>query len=167
MKKSQRRPVWFGTFHGCCQCSHRATWYYVPWSKVDDEKSHYYCDDCVSRGCSCQIDSDTGLARLDKKNRELPCVEFTNYSDGQLIIPSTPSRFRKRAPGQLRKLYAGPQRFDRREWRGELRRWMKRPVDWWRPYAVKRVRNDLVATRLMKVIYPMLMAIKAQQVSSE
>jgi hypothetical protein len=140
-----------------------ATWYYGPWSKGDDEKTHYFCDECVSRGCSCQIDSDTGLARLDRKGRELPCVEFSNYPNGCLIIPSIPSRFRKRPPGDLRKRYDGPQRFDRREWHGDLRRWIKKPVDWWRPGAIKRVRNSLVATRLMKVIYPMLMAIKAQK----
>jgi len=108
------------------------------------------------------------LARLDRKGRELPCVEFTNYPNGRHIVPLEPSRFRKRPPGQLRKFYAGPQRFDRREWRGELRRWLKKPVDWWRPQAVKRVRNDLVATRLMKVIHPMLMAIKkAERASSQ
>lgn len=162
MKKSQRRPVWYGKFHGCCHCARKATWYYCPWHTGDDERSHYFCDECVPRGCSCQVDSDTCEARLDNKGRELPCVEFSRYPNGSLIAPSLPSHLRKRPPGDLRKRYTGPQRFDRREMRGSLRRWMKKPVDWWRPIPVKRVRNDLVATRLMKVIYPMLMAIEAQ-----
>ena len=163
MKKSQRKPVWYGRFFGCSCCGRMATWYYCPWHQGDDPKSHYFCDKCVSRGCSCQVDRDTGDVLLDKKGRDLPCIEFTEYPHGDPIVPAIPSRFRKRPPGDLRKFCDGPQRSDRRRWRSELRRWTKNPADWWWPHAVKRVRNDLVATRLMKQLYPVLIARQAER----
>lgn len=35
----------------CCQCGKMATWYYVPGRSV----GNFYCDDCVPRGCTCNI----------------------------------------------------------------------------------------------------------------
>lgn len=51
-----------------------AVWCYMP-STGD------YCDDCVRRGCSCNIDPDTGIEDADEQGRFLPCCEY-NYAEG-------------------------------------------------------------------------------------
>jgi len=71
----------------CIECGKRPEkgWMYVPGS--DD---HFYCDDCVPRGCSCNdelkdgIDFDSKEAEdpinyyrpVDEKGRQSPCCEF-------------------------------------------------------------------------------------------
>lgn len=37
----------------CCKCGKIAVWAYMP----GDGDDHYYCDDCVPRGCSCNVDN--------------------------------------------------------------------------------------------------------------
>lgn len=83
-----------------CECGKVATWEYVPSTKLHP----YYCDDCVPRGCSCNVEYtinspaaiengygedpptnhnnwkwiDKGISWVytDEKGRELPCIEF-------------------------------------------------------------------------------------------
>ena len=166
MKKSQRKPVWYGKFHGCGHCGRMATWHYSPCGERE-EKKRYLCEECISRGCSCQIDEETGKPLLDKKGRELPCVEYFSYPNGYPFVWPKRSHLRKRPAGSLRKWYEYTERFDHRRWRGQLRHWLKhQPTDWFPP-ARTRWRNDLNATRLLKQIYPILMAMKAQESSEE
>lgn len=56
-----------------CHCK-IAKWEYIPrgWE--------YYCDDCVQRGCSCNIDDETGIEATDEHGRLLPCCEY-GYSE--------------------------------------------------------------------------------------
>jgi hypothetical protein len=89
-----------------CECKKIATWLYMPSSS---NTSHpYYCDNCVPRGCSCNmeytvkspqahengygedppsdgrswkwIEENISWVYTDNKGRELPCIEF-DYSD--------------------------------------------------------------------------------------
>jgi len=55
----------------CYKCSNLATWQYMP-----GDANWYSCDNCVSRGCSCQLDFDTDEPLLDDKGRELVCCEY-------------------------------------------------------------------------------------------
>lgn len=45
----------------CINCDNIATWYYMPYDGNDEDEYHieesFYCDDCVSRGCSCNNES--------------------------------------------------------------------------------------------------------------
>lgn len=52
-----------------CKCGKPAVWLYMP-------GDGQYCDDCVSRGCSCNIDYETGLEDTDELGRLLPCCEY-------------------------------------------------------------------------------------------
>lgn len=58
----------------CDKCNKLAVWNYAP-GKGDI----YYCEGCVPRGCSCQMD-DEGKQFLDLEGREQPCCEY-NYSE--------------------------------------------------------------------------------------
>ena len=52
-----------------------ATWHYVP----DDDYTiiRYFCDDCIERGCSCNIiNQETGEEYRDEQNRLFPCCEY-------------------------------------------------------------------------------------------
>lgn len=42
----------------------------------------FYCDDCVPRGCSCNIDPDTGLEDKDNDGRYYPCCEYLYNDNG-------------------------------------------------------------------------------------
>lgn len=137
-----------------------ATWHYTP-SGEREARHRYLCDKCIPRGCDCQKHEKTGLPLLDKKGRELPCIEYWQYPNGYHLTMPVPPHFRGRPKGTRRKWIDGPQRFDRRRWRSELRQWLKRPVtDWWT--TAKKVRNDLVATRLLKLIHPIVIAMKLE-----
>ena len=63
--------------YACQRCRiKKAVWVYVP-------NSHYfYCDDCISRGCSCNVDPNTGVEDTDEKGRLLPCCEYDYDLDG-------------------------------------------------------------------------------------
>ena len=55
-----------------CVCGKIATWQYAP-----SDRDAYCCDDCVPRGCSCNIiDHATGEEERDEKDRLLPCCEW-------------------------------------------------------------------------------------------
>lgn len=45
MKKQKKR------IHKCSMCNKPATWYYLPSS----DGKRFFCDDCVPRGCSCNV----------------------------------------------------------------------------------------------------------------
>lgn len=57
-----------------------ATWEYMPRS------FEYYCDDCVPRGCSCNLlggeDDESGIEATDEQGRLLPCCEFDYSQNG-------------------------------------------------------------------------------------
>ena len=57
----------------CDICDSKAVWFYMP------GKSQY-CDNCVPRGCSCNIDEETGEEMVDYDGRLFPCVEYL-YSE--------------------------------------------------------------------------------------
>lgn len=74
----------------CLKCGKipKRGWYYMP--DTQDSIDYFYCDNCVPRGCSCNMELNEGIsynskeatdpnnyhALLDKKNRELPCCEY-------------------------------------------------------------------------------------------
>lgn len=59
----------------CQQCNKIAVWNYLP-----GKSDRYYCDEHVSRGCSCNIDPNTGIEDKDEKGRFFPCCEYI-YDD--------------------------------------------------------------------------------------
>jgi hypothetical protein len=61
----------------CCKCSNMAVWFYQPMS---DSLNRYFCDECIKRGCSCNINPDTGQEDLDELGRCYPCCEY-DYDD--------------------------------------------------------------------------------------
>lgn len=63
----------------CAICGQLATWLYMP---GEGGKDDYYCDSCVSRGCSCNIDHETGVEDLDEHGRQLPCCEYLYRAEG-------------------------------------------------------------------------------------
>jgi len=71
----------------CYKCRNKAVWLYMPGKDIN---SDLYCDNCVPRGCSCNIkypdddyDGDDKYDQLtDDKGRELPCCEFDYNKDG-------------------------------------------------------------------------------------
>jgi len=61
----------------CNYCKTKmAVWVYMP---KDDR---WYCDDCISRGCSCNIDPDTHEEDRDEQGRLLPCCEYEYDAEG-------------------------------------------------------------------------------------
>jgi len=63
----------------CFTCGKKPYWMYMPDSSLTEEE-RYYCDKCVPRGCSCNIDEFTGKEDLDEQGRLLPCCEYI-YSE--------------------------------------------------------------------------------------
>lgn len=57
-----------------CRCK-IATWEYIP------SDFRYYCEDCIPRGCSCNIQED-GTEEKDDKGRLLPCCEYSYSPNG-------------------------------------------------------------------------------------
>lgn len=94
----------------CCECDKLATWHYDPSSSRED-KDNYFCDDHVSRGCSCnevypmyfddlkdgyepepELDeygnpipfldeNGNGTRYKDKDGRDLPCIEYSQWDE--------------------------------------------------------------------------------------
>lgn len=56
-----------------CDCGAPGVWFYMPMS---DQPKPYYCEEHVPRGCSCNIDPDTGVEDTDELGRLLPCCEY-------------------------------------------------------------------------------------------
>jgi hypothetical protein len=63
----------------CGKCGSQAVWYYMPNGEGD---SPYFCDEHVSRGCSCNVDPETGVEDLDEQGRKFPCCEYTYSEEG-------------------------------------------------------------------------------------
>lgn len=83
----------------CCVCKKEmAVWIYMPGKKLE-----VYCDNCVSRGCSCNryytvgecvelpptehtnwkwIEENEEWTYLDEQGREDPCCEYMYDEDG-------------------------------------------------------------------------------------
>lgn len=56
----------------CSDCMCISVWKYMP----NDKDKRYFCDCCVPRGCSCNIDSKTNEEYTDELGRKLPCCEY-------------------------------------------------------------------------------------------
>lgn len=65
-----------------CKCKNLAIWYYAPSSQGKLESQSYFCDNCVSRGCSCNWDEETQTDDKDEAGRLLPCVEYIFLEEG-------------------------------------------------------------------------------------
>ena len=87
----------------CSKCNKKmAVWLYMP-GFSDENKSPFFCDDCVSRGCACNhhyikeeefddspksedtnikwIDEST-WTHVDEQGREYPCCEYDYEENG-------------------------------------------------------------------------------------
>lgn len=69
----------------CIKCTKSAVWWYVP-SDVDGNR--YYCDNCVPRGCSCNIKPSTNEEYQDEQGRKMPCCEYDYNERGYMKIES-------------------------------------------------------------------------------
>jgi len=59
----------------CSKCKIvTAVWRYQP---SDITPRPYYCDACIKRGCSCNVNSKTGMQNVDKNGRLFPCCEYS------------------------------------------------------------------------------------------
>lgn len=155
MKKAKKLHPWFKDYHACWQCGKKASWHYSP-NDGDPDRS-YECDDCVTRGCSCNTDYDTGLPQLDSKGRELPCCEYWSLPNGFPLVFQMRSSLSSRPAALRNKWLYDQDTVDRRRQRGQLRKWIKAPKDWWRPSYIQRLRNDPVRARLLKLAYPLIL----------
>lgn len=64
----------------CDKCQSPAIWYYMPSSDIQ------YCDECVPRGCSCNIfDNESDEEYVDDFGRKYPCVEYMECKDSDVI----------------------------------------------------------------------------------
>jgi len=72
----------------CIKCGGLATWIYMP-----SDSNRSYCDVCVPRGCSCNLECDEDgnfifdksgelVQYLDDQGRELPCCEYDFFEEG-------------------------------------------------------------------------------------
>lgn len=94
--------------HRCSKCNKIAVWLYMPSSNG----RHFFCDDCVPRGCTCNVDNISEFGEpsskqkviwwtkigeeytfnrpknafyyeiLDEKNRRFPCCEYEYDREG-------------------------------------------------------------------------------------
>lgn len=62
----------------CYKCNKFAVWMYMPGHGNDND---YWCDECVSRGCSCNLNDD-GTMPLDESGKEYPCCEYDYSEEG-------------------------------------------------------------------------------------
>lgn len=73
-----------------CKCRQLAVWMYAPSSSIDLDR--YFCEDCVSRGCSCNINPDTNIEDRDSAGRLVPCCEYdyseTGYDNDKVLDDS-------------------------------------------------------------------------------
>jgi len=65
----------------CANCNKMAVWMYEP-SGERKEKDRYLCDTCITRGCSCNIDPNSGLQDVDQSGRNFPCCEYLFNDEG-------------------------------------------------------------------------------------
>lgn len=70
----------------CHNCPKPAVWEYGP---STERKDIYFCDDCVPRGCSCNVkdyNDPNSPQETDEFGRFLPCVEYWYYERGCLKL---------------------------------------------------------------------------------
>lgn len=76
----------------CFNCDKEATWFYAPGKEED-----VACDDCVPRGCSCNLELKSGVKEIpyhegindaedyyqpvDDLGREFPCIEWMRFDE--------------------------------------------------------------------------------------
>lgn len=74
------------TKHKCYKCEAIATWLYVPCNEFgENDLNDYWCDNCVSRGCSCNtidLSGEEPEEYTDNQGRLLPCCEYWEDVDG-------------------------------------------------------------------------------------
>ena len=68
-----------------CDCGKIATWLYMP-SYSGPQHNDFYCDECVPRGCSCNLEckdgncdnqaTDNWYQPIDEQGRKYPCCEY-------------------------------------------------------------------------------------------
>ena len=77
----------------CRECDKVAVWFYLPGMEdIYDREDDYYCEDHVSRGCTCNLSpKDGGYENLDPENwaedlddqgRKFPCCEYMYSEEG-------------------------------------------------------------------------------------
>jgi hypothetical protein len=59
----------------CNQCNALAVWRYEPYDERE-EKDRYKCNEHIKRGCSCNVDPNTGIEDTDDLGRLFPCCEY-------------------------------------------------------------------------------------------
>lgn len=52
------------------------------------EAERYYCDTCIKRGCSCNLNFETGEELVDDQGRLYPCCEYIFCEEGFELDPS-------------------------------------------------------------------------------
>jgi hypothetical protein len=149
MKVAKRAKPWWTFKSRCDDCARMAVWF-------GPGRGGIYCHLCVPRGCSCQVNHDTGIPYLDEKGRELPCVDFSHFPNGWLM-KHQPSPSQRRLTSAQRDRKLGEESVDKRAFRGWLRQWIKKPdYECW-PNTRRRLhQNDLVASRLLKQAKPLI-----------
>ncbi len=121
MKLRFRLPGYFRAGPAYCwRCGKLAVWHYSPSYKGKREWREMYCDRCVPRGCSCEMDGRYGLPNRDKRGRRLPCCEFMFRANGYTL--SRPGKMAWRANVGSGRFYANPPH------RGNALRW---PIAWY------------------------------------
>ena len=66
----------------CSKCDGMAIWMYMPSSETMQKKDRYLCDEHIKRGCSCNIDPNSGLEDTDEQGRLYPCCEYLYNDEG-------------------------------------------------------------------------------------
>ena len=78
----------------CYKCPQIAVWMYMPSNETRKEHERYFCDNCISRGCSCNWLSDNECSPIidddgetfkeakDEQGRLLPCCEYDYCEKG-------------------------------------------------------------------------------------
>jgi hypothetical protein len=66
-------------FEICDKCDKHAIWFYP--GGTEENKAPQYCDDCVPRGCSCNVLS-CGVEAVDDDGRLLPCCDYMYFENG-------------------------------------------------------------------------------------
>lgn len=59
----------------CLKCNKQAIWFHKP-SNGDSGNQIQFCDDCVPRGCFCNINPFNGEEDRDHLNRLFPCSKY-------------------------------------------------------------------------------------------
>lgn len=67
-----------------CDCGAKPRWVYMP--GFSNNSNSFFCDNCVPRGCSCNIrpkdgnwenyNEDNWESELDEQGKEYPCCEY-------------------------------------------------------------------------------------------